>query len=153
LAHGAAGGDGGGRTQLLPTVKVSAMTVRTVSSPVFSSLHLFFSFFISPFSPLYPYSTPLFFLSIPLFLSCSPFTCFYRQKTGERKNGAAIVLPPLQHEESFGLCRRLFEREDGGDRGGKNLLLPLFRASRGRRRPTVPFKTTLFGSFFLMNSV
>jgi hypothetical protein len=44
--------------------------------------------------------------------------------------------------------RRLFEGEDGGDRGGKNLLLPLFRASRGRRRPTVPFKTTLFGSFF-----
>jgi hypothetical protein len=30
----------------------------------------------------------------------------------------------------------------------KILLLPLPRASRGRRRPTVPFKTAPFGSFF-----
>jgi hypothetical protein len=31
-------------------------------------------------------------------------------------------------------------------RGRKNLLLPLLRASRGRRRLTVPFKTTPFRS-------
>jgi hypothetical protein len=34
------------------------------------------------------------------------------------------------------------------NRGRKNLLPPLLRASRGRRRPTVPFKTTPFWVFF-----
>jgi len=42
VAHGATGDGGGGRTQLLATVEVPAMTVLTVSSPVFL---LFFSFF------------------------------------------------------------------------------------------------------------
>jgi hypothetical protein len=46
--------------------------------------------------------------------------------------------------------QHLFEGEDGGDRGRKNLLLPLFRASKERRRPTVRFKTTLFRSFFFL---
>jgi hypothetical protein len=40
-----------------------------------------------------------------------------------------------------------------GERGKRkvgegNLLLPLPRGSRGRRRPTVPFKMTSFRSFF-----
>jgi hypothetical protein len=44
----------------------------------------------------------------------------------------------------FGSSRRLFE-VDGGDRGKKkNLFLPLLRVSRGRRKVTVPFKTTPF---------
>jgi hypothetical protein len=40
------------------------------------------------------------------------------------------------------------------NRGKKNMLLPLPRTSRGRRRPTVSFKTASFGSlFFLLNNV
>jgi hypothetical protein len=47
--------------------------------------------------------------------------------------------------------RRLFEGEGGGKQRKKNLLLPLLRASRGRRRPTVPFKTSPFrASFFFL---
>jgi hypothetical protein len=34
------------------------------------------------------------------------------------------------------------------NRGRKNLLLPLLRASRGRKKVTVPFKTTPFWSPF-----
>jgi hypothetical protein len=36
------------------------------------------------------------------------------------------------------------------NRGRKNLLLPLLRASRGRRKVTVPFKTAPFWSFFFL---
>jgi len=68
-AHGAAGG--GGKTPLLTAVEVPTMTVLTISSPVFflcfPSLLLLSSFFLSRFSPLYPYSAPLFFLSLSLF--------------------------------------------------------------------------------------
>jgi len=156
VAHGAAGGGGGAGDN------GSHCFFPCIFCFFFSSS--FFFFFLSRFSPLYPYSAPLFFLSIPIFLSCSPFPCFYRQKTGERENGAATVLRPLHRPsntwKALGCVsvflkgsQRLFEGEDGGNRGRKNLLLPLFRASRGRRRPTVPFKTAPFGSFFLMNSV
>jgi hypothetical protein len=66
------------------------------------------------------------------------------------------VLPPLQHVESFGqvgvLGRHLFyafkKKKVGENRGKKNLLLPLLRTSKGRRRPTVPFKTAPFQSLF-----
>jgi hypothetical protein len=37
--------------------------------------------------------------------------------------------------------------EKGGEKSVKNLLLPLPRTSRGRRRPTMPFKTALFWVF------
>jgi len=56
--------------------------------------------------------------------------------------------------ESFGqvgvLGQRLFERKSGGKQRNKNLLLPLLRTSKGRRRPTVPFKTTSFQASFLL---
>jgi hypothetical protein len=40
-------------------------------------------------------------------------------------------------------------RERGKRKAGEgNLLLPLLRVSRGRRRPTMSFKTTPFGYFF-----
>jgi hypothetical protein len=65
VAHGATGDGGGGRTQLLAMVEVPAMTVLTVSSPVFLLFFSFFFFLLSRFSPLYPYFAPLFFLSIP----------------------------------------------------------------------------------------
>jgi hypothetical protein len=58
--------------------------------------------------------------------------------------------------ESFGQVRvlgqRLFERKSDGKQRQKTLLLPLLRASRGRRRPIVLFKTKPFWAFFLMNS-
>jgi hypothetical protein len=66
------------------------------------------------------------------------------------------VLPPLHRPsntwKAFGqvgvLGRRLFDaferKKVGENRGKKNLLLPLIRTSRGRRRHMVPFKTTPF---------
>jgi hypothetical protein len=109
VAHGVAGGGGGGRTQLLATVEVLAMTVLTVSSPilflvfsfsssffflfpllVISSLSLFCSSLLSLYSS---FLLSCFLLSLPLFLEA---------KTGEREVGAAIVLSSLQHVESFG---------------------------------------------------
>jgi len=82
----------------------------------FLSLLCFFSFLFSPFSLLGSLlscvlSSLSFSPSVLLLLSCSPFPCFYRQKTRERENRAATVLPPLQHMKSFGLCRRLFKGE------------------------------------------
>ena len=83
-------------------------------SSVFRSLMCFFFFFFS-------FSIPLLFCSLSLsslFLSffpslCSFFPYFCRQKTGEKEDRAAIVLPPLQHVERFGqvgvLGRRLFD--------------------------------------------
>jgi len=42
-----------------------------------------------------------------------------------------------------------FRKESGRRKiGEKNLLLPLPRVSRGRRRPTMPFKMASFGAFF-----
>jgi len=61
MAHCVAGGGGGGRTQLLVTVEMPAMTVLTVSSPVFSS----------PGSLL---SIPILLFDLPLFLLLS---CFF----------------------------------------------------------------------------
>ena len=57
------------------------------SSYFLSSLFVFFSFGLPP-------------LFYPLF--CSLFPCFYMQKTREREVRVALVLPPLQHVESFG---------------------------------------------------
>jgi hypothetical protein len=74
----------------------------------------------------------------------------------------AIVLPPLHRPsntwKAFGkwgvLGQRLFDafqrKKVGENRGKKNLLLPLLRASRGRRRPTVLFKTAMFRAFFFL---
>jgi len=222
VAHGAASGGGGGRTQLLATVEVLAMTVLTVSSPVFFYFSLpFFFFFLSRFSPLYPYSAPLFFLFIPLFfLLCFPsllplffffsfsllvfhsLLCFFffrsstlscalslfvlvspvfiGEKQGGRGRGCHCAAAPKTARGARPLCfspprgsRRIrvyasgvmvgiflmFKRERDRikideNRGKKNMLLLLPRTSRGRRRSTVPFKTTSFGSlFFSLNNV
>jgi hypothetical protein len=64
---------------------------------------------------------------------------------------AAIVLLPLQHVEScfgqVGLVGVVLREKWRWKQRKKNLLLPLLRASRGRRRPTMPFKTAPFRSF------
>jgi len=62
------------------------------------------------------------------------------------------IFPPCGKQVGFiGVFLRVSEKEGGGKTRESLLLLPLPRASRGRRRPTMSFKTTLFGSFF-MNS-
>jgi hypothetical protein len=84
VAHGADGGCGSGRMQLLAAVEVPTMTVLIVSSLVFflcfPSLSFLF-FFLSRFYPHGPYSAPLFFLSIPLcfffFVFLLFFLCFF----------------------------------------------------------------------------
>ena len=122
-------------------------------------LLLFFSFGLLPlFSALALFYSLSFF---PHFLSALSSPVFIGKKTGERDWGGAVCChppPPLQHMESvFGQVglvgvflrgsRCLFEERDGGDRGRKNLLLPLSHASRGRRRPTVPTKQHRFDPF------
>jgi hypothetical protein len=91
--------------------------------------------------------------------------CFYRQNTGEKEDVVATMLSPLHRPSNMWKVvgcvgvflkgsRRLFQGEVGENRGKKILLLPLPRASRGRRRSTVPSKRHRFRpSFFLMNIV
>ena len=127
MAHGAAGSGGGGRTQLLVAVEVPAMTVLTVSSPVFfslfsfsfsssftsfsslgsllsipflllSSFSLFLFFFL--FSFCFPSLLPLFFL---FFLSLSFFVSFFFLRYFlslvfiGKKQGERGLLPLLSH--------------------------------------------------------
>jgi len=117
-------------------------------------LLLFFSFFRSSPSLLFSCSLLFSFFSLCPLLSLSSFfflllPCFYRQKQGRDMVGAATVLPPLHRPSNTWKVVGVFlEGVGGGDRGRKNLLLPPLRASRGRRRPTVPFKTTPFRPLF-----
>jgi hypothetical protein len=68
VAHGAAGDSGGGRMQLLVTVVVPAMTVLTVSSPIFSVFSSLLHFSLSFLSSLSLSFFCLFSLVLPLFL-------------------------------------------------------------------------------------
>jgi hypothetical protein len=88
-------------------------------------------------------------------------------------DGAATIQSPLYHPRDTSspltlthgkLCRWrdpwsvsfwiIRGGEVGEKQGRKDLVLPpLFRASRGRRRPTWPSKRHCFTPFFLMNSV
>jgi hypothetical protein len=92
---------------------------------------------------------------------------------GCRVDGAATIQSPLYHPRDTSspltlthgkLCRWrdpwsasfwiIRGGEVGEKQGRKDLVLPpLFRASRGRRRPTWPSKRHCFTPFFLMNSV
>ena len=134
-------------------------------------------FFYCPLPLLFSFSLKLFFfpsvfrastaLSLLLFFFLLVSPVFIGKKQGGERPGrllccrpsttqGAHLLPFLQHVESFGqvgvLGRRLFDafkrKKIGENRGKKNLLLPLLHASRGRRRPTVSFKTAPFGLFF-----
>ena len=130
------------------------------SSPSSVFPFLFSSYFLS----FLLFVLPLFLLLSPFLFSpllCSPpalvLPCFYRQKTGEKEDGVATMLPPLQHVESFGqvgvLGRRLFdalEEEKSVKTKEEKNIFPLFRVSRGRRRPTVPFKMAPFRAFFFI---
>ena len=138
---------------------------------------LFFSAFFSLFFCFFFLSVFLFFFRSPdLLFSCAPpvpffcslFPCFYRKNSGERGRGghcavapktirgahSLLFLPPRGRPRirgytsgfMVGVFLMLF-RERGTEKSIKKLLLPLPRTSRGRRRPTVPFKTAPFGSF------
>ena len=126
------------------------------------SASFFFFFRPSPslFSSFSALFCPLF--SVPPHLSRA-LPCIYRKNRGDRsrgrplcshpKNGPRNTPPPSSPTRrklrASGVGRRLFERELAVEnRGRKNLLLPLLRASRGRRKVTVPFKTAPFWSFF-----
>ena len=118
----------------------------SLPSPLCSSLVLFSLF---SWSPLF-FPGSCFFIS-PVFI----------EKQGRDIAGATTVLPPLHRPsntwKAFGqvgvLGQHLFDaferKKVGENRGKKNLLLPLPRSSRGRRRPTVPSKRHRFGLFFL----
>jgi len=77
----------------------------------------------------------------------------------ERPKGYVPFLLPPHGKQVGRLCRSFWglgERGRGEKQGRKNLILPLPRASRGRRRPTVSSKRHRFGLlslFFLMNNV
>ena len=133
---------------------------------IFHSLLRFFFLLLSAFTFSF-----LFFLcsSLPS-LFCSPhlsraLPCIYRKNRGDRGRGRPLCShpkncprntpppssPTRRKLRASGVGRRLFERELAVEnRGRKNLLLPLLRASRGRRKVTVPFKTAPFWYFFLI---
>jgi len=131
---------------------------------LFPLLLLVFFFFLSVSRPSFslvlpPYSLVFFFVLPP---------CFYSQKQGRDMAGVATMLPPHDCRRTrfllfsppcgrprvrvytsgvmIGVFLMLFG-ERGGEKSVKNLLLPLPRTSRGRRRPTMPFKTALFWVF------
>jgi len=119
----------------------------------------FFFFFLSRFSPLYPYSAPLFFLSIPLFLSYSPFPCFYRQKTGERENGRPLRYRPSNKWKALGCVsvflngsRRLLKGKMVVTDEEKIFFFPSFARPVEEEDPQC-LKRHRLGPSFLMNSV
>ena len=140
----------------------------------FSSFFLFgssfFLFFFPVLSPL-PSALSLLFSSVlsllffqPLFSRALP--CIYRKNRGERGRGRPLCSRPKNCPRNTsppssptrgklrasGVGRRLFKRELAVENiGRKNLFPPLLRASRGKRKVTVPFKTAPFWSlvFFL----
>ena len=120
---------------------------------------LYFLFFLSSFFSFPPLlSCVIFFILLP---------CFYRQKQGRGVAGVATVLPPHNCPRGMfpffspprgrpqvkvytrgamvGIFLMLLRKRSRGKQR-KNLLLPLFCASRGRRKVTVSFKTTPFWS-------
>jgi len=129
------------------------------------SLSLFFVLFsASSSSSSFSFGIPPLFCSLSylLLLSlCSFSPCFYRQKTGEKEDGAATMLPLLQHVESFGqvrvLGRRLFdaleEEKSVKTKEEKIFFFPCFARLGEEKYPQCRSKRHCFGLFFLMNSV
>jgi len=122
------------------------------------SLSLFFVLF-SASSSSFSFGIPHLFhsLSSLLLLSlCSFSPCFYRQKTGEKEDGAAPILPLLQHVESFGqvriLGRRLFdaleEEKSVKTKEEKIFFFPCFGRPGEEEYPQCRSKRHCFGLFF-----
>jgi hypothetical protein len=148
---------------------------RVKTSTPKSSPSLFF-YFYSRFSPLYPCVSPLFlyffsfsplfsFLSFrspsaaslsSLFVSSLLFSfSLQTPKTAREARPLCFFHTVVGHGSELRLVgafgRRLFEfsRRNGERKAGdKKYSSSPARASRGRRRPTMPFKTAPFGSFF-----
>jgi len=119
------------------------------------SIPLFFFFFSPIFLPFLSVS----FSCLP-FLSVCFFSSFFFQSSNpkNRQRGTSPLFfshtvvghgSELRQVGAFG--RRLFEfsrRKGERKAGDKKSSSSPARASRGRRRPTMPFKTAPFGSFF-----
>jgi len=136
-------------------------------SRVLSSLSSFVPFFFSPFSVPFLNFPPSVFIGKTEGGGKTPYYPCPRGTWPGRplcsrpeppKGYVPFLLPP--HGKQVGrLCRSFWglgERGRGEKQGRKNLILPLPRASRGRRRPTVSSKRHRFGLlslFFLMNNV
>jgi hypothetical protein len=145
----------------------------------FFSLVLCFFSLLLYFCSLSPPSSIFFFLPRVFFLPCiyrgkkEVYTPALSMAQGCRVDGAVTVQLPLYHPRDTSpplmltrgkLCRWrdpwsasfwvIGGKEVSEKQGRKDLLLPLFRASRGRRRPIVPFKTAPFWPlfFFTVNS-
>ena len=132
-------------------------------SPLFFTLFCFFFFFfffqffpsilLSLFSFVLSSRSVFFFSFFPLLFLLPPI--FIGKNRGGIWMGAATVLPPLHRPSNtwkvwvvdvfLKRSRRLFERGIRWEQKKKNLLLPLPRASRGKRRPIVPSKQHRFG--------
>jgi len=111
----------------------------------FSSLLPFFSFGLPPFfSLLFSALSLLFFLVLPF---CSTPSVFIG-KIGEGHAWGSHNATALPTHGNCGVMPASFlcflEEESRGKLGEENLLLPLPRPSRGRRRHMVQFKMTLF---------
>jgi len=153
VAHGAAGGDGGGRTQLLPTMEVSAMTVLTVSSPVFSSLLLFFSFF-SLGSLL---SVPIlllssFSLSLSFFLAL-PSPIFIGKKQGRERTGRPLCCRHSNTWKALGCVGVFLKGKMAVIEEEKIFFFPCFARPGEEEDPQCRLKQHYLGPFFLMNNV
>jgi len=138
----------------------SFLSFRSPSAASLSSL------FVSSLLFSFSLQTPLLFC-LP---SSALFPCIYRKNRGERGRGGPCAASPKTARGARPLCffhavvghgselrqvgafgRRLFEffqRKGERKAGEKKSSSSPSRASRGRRRPTMPFKTAPFGSFF-----
>jgi hypothetical protein len=172
VAHGVAGGGGGGRTQLLATVEVLAMTVLTVSSPILFLVFSFSSSFFFSFSSLgYLLSIPilllssfsLFLFSALLFFALSS-PVFRGKNRGERgRGGHCAVVPPTRGKlwasrGSVGVflkgSQRLFEGEGGGKQENKTFFFPCFLHVQGKNKGYSTVQNGIvLGSLFFFNSV
>ena len=129
---------------------------------------VFFCFLLCFLLLLFFSSLPFLFSSLGLlpllpsvfFSSPRPQPCIYR-KTGEGPTLGRPLLPPpstnfqqIKRRRQVGELWASYCAKKVGEKGKKNLLLPLPRASRGRRRPLVPSKRHPFGLllFFFCNS-
>ena len=150
---GAEGGRGGGASPFPSSPSSASFFFLFFSSFLFSSL--LFSLPSPLCSSLVLFSlfswSPLFFPG-----SCFFISPVFIEKQGRDTAGAPLCCRPSNTWKAFGqvgvLGQHLFDaferKKVGENRGKKNLLLPLPRSSRGRRRPTVPSKRHRFGLFF-----
>jgi len=156
VAHGASGDCGGGNNAVRGgwgTVARSGwrccpVFLSSSLSPLCFSFSSLFLLSLFSFSFRFFLFVSLFFFFLPSSLSfffSSPV--FIGKNKGESGLGGHCATAPPTHGKLWA-SRHLFKRGSRCKQRKKNLLLPLLRASRGRRRPTVPSKQLHFGLLF-----